>query len=202
MTTVAISFDDGFSEQFDWAKELHRRNIVGTFYINPSIIGHRGNLNVSQLNEMHDDMHHTIANHLWAHEAPLKGATLDVIVTSLKRATVWLNEKGFDDGSDLVALPYGSGGGCWLEKEIHELAKHCKQVRDVTITGLNFLDAHRFVSACESSGFSCVKNKLVLHYFHGHHRTSDDEFIRFLNSLSLHDVEITSMREIADGKDN
>lgn len=200
MTKVAISFDDGCREQYDWAKELYRRNIVGTFYINPSIIGHRGCLDVSQLREMHDDMHHTIANHLWGHEAPLNGATLSVVLVSLNLATEWLREKGFADGCDLLALPYGSGGGQWLGKEIQELAKYCKQIRDVTISGVNYLDAHVFVSACESSGFTYIKDKLILHYFHGYHSTSKEEFTRFLNSLASYDVEITSMREIADGK--
>ena len=198
MTKVAISFDDGWSEQFNWAKELYRLNIIGTFYINPSIIGHRDSLDVSQLKEMHDGMNHMIANHLWGHEAPLNGATLADVLVSLNMTKEWLTEKGLGDGSDLLALPYGSGGGQWLDKEILELAKYCEQIRDVTLTGVNELNAHKFVGATESSGFSCSKDKLILHYFHGHIKTSDEEFTRFLNSICSHDVEITSMREVSE----
>ncbi len=196
---VAISFDDGFSEQFKWANELYHRGIVGTFYINPAVIGHRYFLNVCQLKEMHDDMHHTIANHLWAHEAPLYGIMLHDAIDSLNRTAAWLREKGFADGCDLLALPYGSVGGEWLTTEITTLLEHCKQVRDVARGGLNDFDGCRYIGACENSKFSYVDNMLILHYFHGHCNTSDDEFVSFLDSLSMYDVEMTSMREIADG---
>lgn len=199
-TAVAVSFDDGLSEQFGWAKELYNRDIIGTFYINPSTIGQERILSLEQLREMHDDMHHIIANHLWAHEAPRYGATLKTAIKSLIRAANWLQDGGFVDGCDLVALPYGSYGGDWLSRDMLALLYRCNQIRDVTRTGLNDIDDSKFVSACEKNKFSYVNGRLILHYFHGYHKTLDVEFKSFLDSLTMHDIKMTSMREIADSK--
>jgi len=196
---VAISFDDGLGEQFQWAIELYKRDIVGTFYINPMTVGHGKILTLEQLKGMHDSMHHIVANHLWSHIAPVNGATIDDAIGGFQRAGMWLTVNGFADGCDLLALPYGSVGGEWTNEQILRLSRNCSQIRDVT-NGINALNARKFVGAVESSDFACGDDVLILHYFHGHKNTSDDEFISFLDALTISNVEVTSMRKIADGR--
>ena len=191
---VAISFDDGIREQFAWAELLHIKNIIGTFYINPMVIGRSRYLTVEQLRIMHDDMNHTIANHMWTHDAPSNCENMNEILFSFNRAKTWLSTNGFEDGINLLALPYGSIGGNWNQETILELLNHCIQIRDVN-SGVNDLDASRFVGATESTTL-ISKDCLALYYFHGHANTSDYDFSNFISNLD--GKEITSMKAIAN----
>ena len=179
---------------------MRKRGIVGTFYVNPMTIGHGSILTLEQLKEMHDKMGHVIANHLWAHDAPLNSLTLKGAVDSLAKAKNWLFDKGFADGMNLLAIPYDILGGEWSSEYIVTLSKFCTQMRDVSSTGLNCSKASSLVSAVESNRLqeNDFGDVTLLHYFHGNKYTSNAEFIDFLDKLSRCDIDITSMLEIAN----
>ncbi len=79
----AISFDDGFSDQYKWARFLHSCGIQGTFYINPFYVGYPLQLTLDQLKRMHDEWGHVIANHFWIHNAPAANYTMKMIIVNL-----------------------------------------------------------------------------------------------------------------------
>lgn len=197
MGRIAISFDDGLLDQFKWARGLYQYGISGTFYICPFFVDHPWYLTLDQLKRMKNDWGHVIANHFWIHECPADKANMDIILGNLALAGQWLDEHGFEDGSKLLALPYGSVGGKWTDEHIKELFEYCDQIRDVG-SGLNDF-GKKFLSATDSTNFIDVKDKLMCHYFHSNHSasgafdTSDEDFISFLDSIKASDVEISSM---------
>lgn len=195
---VAISFDDGLLDQFKWARGLWRCDIQGTFYINPFRIGHRMCLTLDQLKRMRDEWGHTIANHLWIHEAP-KGSVLNpnpvseqVLIRDMLFAAEWLEKNGFDKGSLLVALPFGSEGGKWTDEIIYNMLEFCDQIRDVG-DGVN-LKRSKILSAIETTKvIDAPDDALVCYYFHGNYNTSDSAFLELLYGLREAGVRFTSM---------
>lgn len=201
MGRVAISFDDGLLDQFKWARGLYRYGISGTFYINPCFVGNPWILTLDQLKKMKNEWGHVIANHFWIHEAPAMGLSMDIILGNFDAAKKWLDDNGFEDGSRLLALPFGSEGGKWTEEHLHALFERCDQIRDVG-SGLNEPGA-KLLTATESTGFVDVSNKLMCHYFHSNHKTSehsnnavsDRDFVAFLDRIKESGATISSMLE-------
>ena len=198
MNRFAISFDDGLLDQFKWARGLYRFEIQGTFYINPFRVGHTMYLDLDQLKRMHDEWGHVIANHFWLHECP-KGChnnpspiSNQVLLRNMTFGAEWLDDHGFEDGSRLVALPFGSVGGGWSKELIKNLLNFCDQIRDVG-NGIN-MKKSRVLNAVETTNIvDAPDDALVCYYFHGNHNTSDTAFVDLLEKLKNSDVEFTSM---------
>lgn len=200
MSRITISFDDGLLTQFKWARGLYRYEIPATFYINPFFIGFGNYLSLDQLKQM-KDWGHVIANHLWLHESPAT-VSMDVILGNYAMAGEWLDKHGFEDGSTLVALPYGSIGGRWTEEHISTMLEYCDQIRDVRFdhdTAFNEYGS-KVIKAIESTKLVLAEDKLICHYFHGNHNTSDENFVAFLDDVITSKIEISSMaKEAYDG---
>ncbi len=196
MTKVAISFDDGVIDQFKWARALNHFGIVGTFYINPFCVGLFRFLNLQQLRRMHDEWGHTIANHFWLHEAPANGVSIQALISNLEYAKKWLVDNGFEDGKDLVALPYGSIGGHWTPSICKKLLNHCIQIRDVS-DGFNDLDETELLGAVENVEAKFVDDKLNLVCFHQVTETITDAKMMLLFER-ISKLDVTSMKEIAN----
>lgn len=195
---VAISFDDGMLDQFKWARALWRCEIEGTFYINPFRIGHGKYLTLDQLKRMQDEWGHTIANHLWIHESP-NGSKLSrepvseqVLIRDMLFAAEWLDKNGFDAGSLLVALPFGSEGGKWTDEIIQNMLEFCDQIKDVG-DGIN-LKKSKILTARETTEIiNAPDSALVCYYFHDNLGTSDTAFLDLLYKLRDAEVKFTSM---------
>lgn len=195
---VALSFDDGLLDQFKWARGLYRYGVQGTFYICPFHVGYKGYLTLDQLRRMHDEWGHTIANHFWLHEAPIGSKQVrvpicdQVLLRNMIFGAGWLDDNGFDDGSALVALPFGSRGGGWSKEIIENLLEFCDQIRDVG-DGIN-LRKSRFLNAAETTRvIDAPDGTLICYYFHGNHNTSDKDFMGLLDELENSGAEFTSM---------
>lgn len=196
MQKVAISFDDGLIAQYKWARALHHYGIVGTFYINPFLIGFQRFLKLEHLRRMHDEWGHTIANHFWTHEAPANGVSTAALIANLNYAKRWLIDRGFEEGAELVALPYGSIGGHWSPAICQKILQHCVQIRDVS-DGENDADERVFLGAIESTDVAFTDDKLTLVYFHGNTETiTDDIMLKLFERMTK--CNLTSMREIAN----
>ena len=199
---VAISFDDGFLDQFKWARALWRCKIEGTFYVNPFRIGHRMYLTLDQLKRMREEWGHTIGNHLWIHEAPMGSAFSEapvceqVLIRDMLFAAEWLDKNGFDDGSLLVALPFGSKGGGWSSEIIHNMLEFCDQIRDIG-DGINLKKSKILTSRETIELIDAPDSALVCYYFHCNDVTTDTGFLDLLYKLREADVEFTSMRKEA-----
>ncbi len=145
---------------------------------------------------MQDEWGHTIANHFWLHESPANGVKLDILIRNLNYAKQWLVDRGFKDGAELVALPYGSTGGHWSPLSCQKILEHCVQIRDVG-DGINDLDEKVYLEAVESVKIGFVDDKLNLVYFH---QTTDEytdaKMVELFERMSKCDV--TSMKEIAN----
>ena len=187
---IAISFDDGLLAQFKWARGLYKYNISGTFYINPFNLGGYGFLTLDQLKKMKNEWGHVIANHLWLHESPAT-VSMEIVLGNLFAARDWLERNGFEEGSRLLALPYGSRGGRWTEDHINVLFGECEQIRDVG-SGVNHFIC-KMPTAVESTDLMHIEGKLLCHYFHGNHNTSDHDFVSFLEEIENSDLEKSSM---------
>lgn len=196
MPKVAISFDDGILSQYKWARALHHYGIEGTFYINPFAIGFKGFLSLPQLERMHDEWGHVIANHFWTHECPKNNVSTEALIASLEYAKKWLVSNGFENGADLVALTFGSEGGRWSPAICQKIIKHCTQIRDVS-DGYNDVDEKVYLGASEDTELVFVEGKLNLVYFHQNTDiTTDDKMMKLFERMTKCDM--TSMREIAD----
>lgn len=195
---ISISFDDGLVDQFKWARALHHVGIVGTFYVCPFHVDSHKFLSLEQLKRMKLEWGHTIANHLWIHKAPKAGLSVKAILALYDCARKWLVKNGFEDGSRMVALPFGQEGGGWTPEYINALLEVCDQVRDYTTTGVNDLDAYRYVTANGFLDRPFVEGKLNLIGLHDNGYNSDGEFLEFLDRLQDEDVEVVSMLEIAN----
>jgi len=147
---------------------------------------------------MRDEWGHTIANHLWIHEAP-KGSVRNpnpvseqVLIRDMLFAAEWLDKKGFDEGSLLVALPFGSEGGEWSDEIIHNMLEFCDQIRDVG-NGIN-LKRSKILTAIETTKVIDAPNDaLVCYYFHANYNTSDSAYLDLLFELREADVKFSSM---------
>jgi hypothetical protein len=200
MIKASISFDDGLIEQFKWARGLYRCGIVGTFYINPAeiILNNPKNLSLDMLKRMKNEFGHTIANHLWTHECPRNGLTIESICCLYNKAKDWLTLNGFEDGANLLAITYGSEGGCWTKDKLDYILSNtnCIQIRDAKDDGYNDLDEKVILKAREDSNMKFLEDKLNLVYLHGNHNTTDEAFVNLLDRLK--DVKTMSMKEIAN----
>lgn len=198
MNRFAVSFDDGLLDQFKWARGLYRLGIQGTFYVNPFNIGHRMQLDLDQLKRMHDEWGHVIANHFWLHESP-KGCHSNaspisdqVLLRNMTFGAEWLGLHGFEDGSKLVALPFGAEAGKWSDKLIKHLLEYCDQIRD-TGDGIN-LKKSKILKAIETTDMiEAPDGALVCYYFHSNRDTDDLDFLNLFRKLKESGAEVSSM---------
>ncbi len=193
MSRIALSFDDGLLSQFKWARGLYRYEIPATFYVNPFFIGFSNYLSLDQLKQM-KDWGHTIANHLWLHESPAT-VSMNIILGNYRKAGEWLDKHGFEDGSTLLALTFGSVGGRWPEECINTMLEYCDQIRDVKFTHETAFNNYglKIINAIESTDLVLEEDKLICHYFHGNDKTSDKAFVNFLDDIITSKIEISSM---------
>ena len=192
-----LSFDDGLKDQYKWARGLYRFGYKATFFINPSRFGHAGFLKLDWLKKMHDEWGHIIANHLWTHECPAQ-VDMSILIRNFHYAAAWLVKHGFGDGWDLVSIPFGSLGGGWTDEHINVLLEHCSLIRDVSLDGDMMYKGGKRIYAYESTIPLPVGEGIAARYFHGNHNTFDKDFVAFLNYMKDEDVEVVTLREIAD----
>ncbi len=198
MARYAISFDDGLLDQFKWARALYQLGIQGTFYVNPFCVGHRMWLDLDQLKRMHDEWGHTIANHFWLHEAPVGSkehwspVSDQVLLRNMIFGQKWLDEHGFEDGSLLTALPFGSKAGEWSDDLVDNLLEFCDQIRDVG-SGINLEKSKRLFSKETTNIIDAPDTALVCYYFHSNAGTKDSDFIDLIYKLKNSDAEASSM---------
>lgn len=124
----AFTFDDGNDGMYEVAAYLTAKGLRGTFYIVPSWIDTAGNLTTSQLLRMRDQGH-LIANHTWSHlywnTGPL---TLSEVEVEIRKATEWLCDNGFAEGSRILAWPGGNSEWNW--DGLHSiLGRYLDQIR-------------------------------------------------------------------------
>jgi len=200
---VCLTFDDGLIDQYKWARLLFNNNIKGTFYINPFSVGNPGCLELKHLTEMHDEWNHMIANHLWIHEAPIiSGVGLELSNKinrgNFEAARDWLVNNGFQDGSNLLALPYGSSGGQWTPQHIEELRTMALHVRDYGLKVVNESYKDVIWNASESHSLEIRDNCLSCYCFHSTKTTEDDILINLIEQMIDAEVEFTSILEICN----
>lgn len=195
---LSLSFDDGLKDQYKWARGLYRFGYKATFFINPSRLRHTGFLKLDWLKEMHDEWGHTIANHLWTHECPM-AVDMRILVRNCDYAAKWLTKHGFGDGADLVALPFGSLGGGWKDEYIAEMFEHCSLIRDVSLNDdVSYLGNKRVYALESTAPVHPAWIGTISRYFHGNHMTPDKDFVDFLSYIKDENIEVVTLREIAD----
>lgn len=130
----ALTFDDGFADQYDIAAYLTAKGLRATFYITPGKIDSDPNrLTLEQLKIMHDNGH-LIANHTWSHQKFKEKTTGEVLMTmpeyirEVTKAAEWLYANGFGDGARILAQPWGTG---YITEEAIDavLGKYVDQIR-------------------------------------------------------------------------
>ena len=111
----ALTFDDGYADQYDIAAYLTAKGLRATFYIIPGKIGSDPNyLTLEQLKIMHNNGH-LIANHTWSHQKFKEKTTGEILMTipeyirEVAKAAEWLYANGFGDGARILAQPWGTG---------------------------------------------------------------------------------------------
>lgn len=104
----APTFDDCRTESYRFAAYLAAKNMSGTFYVPPGLIGTTGYCTESQLRAM-QDMGHLIGNHTWNHLG-FTDYSFNAFRAreEFRRARLWLDEHGFAGGA-IGALPGGTG---------------------------------------------------------------------------------------------
>ena len=195
---VNLSFDDGLKCHFKWARGLWRCGYSATFFVNPAIMDMRLGeaLTLDMMKKMHEEWGHTIANHLWLHEAPVCAA-MSIIMGNYFYAAEWLTKHGFGDGADLVALPYGNIAGHWTDENIAELLNECSMIRDVAGKDVPYHSGRR-IYAFESTDPFVTDSGIVARYFHGNQTLMDEHFVSFLDYLGEQEAKTISLRELAD----
>ncbi len=201
MTKIFLSFDDGFLDQFKWARALFHFKIPGTFYVNPINLDTSGFLKMSHLRQMHDEWGHTIANHLWSHECPMHGISPKAVVADYKATVEWLCANDFADGSCHVALPYGSFGGSWTLEYVNLLLSLTDSVRDAGIRQKEEIKNLNLICAKETVDIDLAEQPVCARYFHQYPNLKDVDFISMLEKLDLlrqnGEVEFVSILEVA-----
>lgn len=207
-----LTFDDGLTDQFKWARGMHYGKLRGTFYVNPSTIGDEGHLTFPQLRKMHDEWNHVIANHMWKHGGGMD-MTPDEAVESIQKTDAWLVENDFPEGVGILAFPYGLGGGRWGD-HLRKMSDAVRQIRDVGESGINDFELPcEYVIAQYDSvpeAFDMLNNlelekeaHIYALLFHRNPVTFDPYFLKLLNRIcELRDekkLRIVTMQELVDG---
>lgn len=105
----ALTFDDGYADNYNIAAYLTAKGLRATYYIIPALVGTAGYLTLDQLHTMHDNGH-LIANHTWSHKHFINdNLTIPQYIEEVTRACQWLYENGFGDGARILAQPWGTG---------------------------------------------------------------------------------------------
>ena len=177
-TRVQISFDDGCSAQYKWARWMAEADVPGVFYVCPGLLDGFDTLSLETLEKI-AALGHRIGNHTWGHEAPSK-QTWPVVLESIQRCQKWLDERGWD--GQALALTYGSRGGGWLEVGVCELHAQGFVTRDVRFVGepIGMSHAALLLGTSDSVVVPGVDNYF---YAHGNHETTDDAFCAFLQEM-------------------
>lgn len=200
MIKIFLSFDDGFLDQFKWARALFYYKIEGTFYINPLSIDAKGFLKMWQLKKMHDEWGHVIANHLWSHECPLHSMTKLSVAAEFEATRQWLCDKGFEDGGMHLALPYGSKGGKWTLEFIDLLEKLSDSIRDAGTQTQEIIDNTTILSSQETTKIDLNGSEICARHFHMYPNLKDDAFLAMLAEIDelrkKKKVETVSVKEI------
>ncbi|QFU82618.1 polysaccharide deacetylase family protein [Natronorubrum aibiense] len=112
---VSIQFDDGSATDYTEALPiLEEYGYTATTFINPvSIDSGEDWLTTTQLSAL-DDAGWCIANHTWSH-ARLPELSRTEQAAEIREGKRWLLERGFDDGADYFAYPYGRYDATTLE---------------------------------------------------------------------------------------
>lgn len=201
MLKIFLSFDDGFLDQFKWARALFSYQIKGTFYINPYTLDSSGYLKMWQLKKMHDEWGHIIANHLWSHECPVLGLTELAVAAEFEATRQWLCDNGFEDGSMHVALPFGSQGGGWTLESIRHLEKLADSVRDAGVQTQEVIDNTSMIWAQEITSIDLDGSDICARSFHQYPNLKDDDFLAMLEMIDdlreQKKVETISIQEVA-----
>ena len=201
MIKIFLSFDDGFLDQFKWARALFYYKIKGTFYINPFNIDIVGYLKMWQLRKMHDEWGHVIANHLWSHECPTIGFTEMALSSEFETTRQWLCDNNFEDGSMHVALPYGSNAGKWTLEYVTQMSKLADSVRDAGKQTQEIIDKTDMICAKETTQIDLDGSEICARYFHNYPNLKDVDFLEMLATIDKlreqKKVETVSILEVA-----
>ncbi len=101
---IVLTFDDNHADVYNNAYSLMKKyGIPGTMYTVTNWVDNQGRLSVEQMEEMHQNGW-TMANHTNTHTG-LGRKTIDKQMEMMYNAKVWLEENGFEEGSDHVAYP-------------------------------------------------------------------------------------------------
>ena len=203
---IVFSCDDGLAEQFKWSKLFSNAGIECTFYVNPFSIGNPGFLSLSNLRKLQEDGH-IIGNHMWMHEAPASfsndcNVVEEIIMANFRAGRDWLLKNGFEAGSKLLALPYGTVGGKWSDELKQKLGKEV-HVRDYGSNMLNRIElCSSFMTGRETDQFLIVDDMVSCYCFHGN-RTMKDSALTMLvekieEALQRGEVELSSIRSLAN----
>jgi peptidoglycan/xylan/chitin deacetylase (PgdA/CDA1 family) len=134
----AITFDDGFDDDYDFAAYLSAKGIRGTFFIIPSKVGTSGRLTLEQLHRM-QKAGHLIANHSWSHKSlKVDNLTDAEFIEEITKATDWMCANGFTDGARIFAL---AGGTANWEDGFNDIYKN------------RWFDQLRLSTTCHDAGF-------------------------------------------------
>ena len=205
---ISICMDDGTIDCFKWCRQLYKQGIKSTIYINPSTIGKFEFLNLYHLNKIQNDWGHFIANHLYSHsDCPANGVSISDILISYNKTKEWLIDNKFTGLEDYLAIPFGNIGGKWSNLTIIQLLKECKQVRDVSTSGLTAItDIDRLYSICDDAGYIIEgiknygnsKDKVFTFTLHRNLTTTDESFIDICEVLEDYKNNIKTVNNIKE----
>jgi len=199
---IAFSCDDGHIDQYKWARYLHDQGIHCTFFVNPFSVGDKNRLTLNHLKIMRNDWGHTIANHLWIHEAPacLGGILADkmaILKADFLCAQEWLNVNGFN--GSMMALPYGSEGGKWTEKYVEMMLDVADSVRDYGTGIITDKYKSRIITSYEYQDINdLIDNTCIC--LHDSTTTPDDVFMSLVEGIKdkCNKVDLVKVENLYD----
>jgi peptidoglycan/xylan/chitin deacetylase (PgdA/CDA1 family) len=104
--SVLLTFDDGYSDFFDYAfPVLKEYGFMATVFVPTGLVDNPGYLTWQQIQEMVSGGLISIANHTWSHKNV--GANKDIVKTEIITADFQLSEKGLNSPK-VFAYPYGN----------------------------------------------------------------------------------------------
>ncbi len=195
---ISLTFDDGLLDQFKWARLLGTNGLTGTFYINPFSVENPGFLTYDMLKKMQGEWGHIIANHLWIHESPSYwGDNWEkMLKANFYTAEAWLNENGFMQGSEMVAMTFGTDCGAWEEKHVNVLKSLAVHVRDYSMSPLTCKVDNNFAIGFQGTGLLVEEDKHTCYCFHGNHETVDEDFTNLIEKILEEQENLKLVRDL------